>query len=375
MERTARPPIFSPDAALAIHEARNIARLSAAVFRAIHTALPCQAVFASLRPIEFELPGFVSNPAYKAIFDRYIRTDHKFDIWLKRSPVNPRVTVVRHSDYTPLPLLKRTKFYRNILQPTGAAHGASLVVWRASTWLATFTIVRSQSQGDFGPAELSFMRALRLHVASAVKRLAARHEQSLAQKSLDAFAEQSPQGVLALDWQLNVVHGNRAARHFLRRWSDERTPRRRRESWLPPDLRQAIVDLMPAIQAAKPNRPRAPRHLPLRTLLKPRGTRLVARISFIPAKAVTVSKGSFLVVISERTAEASAPLAGLDQLSPRETDCVKGVAQGLTNPAIARTLGVSRHTVRNQISSALRKLRLKNRYQVAAAVLKSAGSA
>jgi DNA-binding NarL/FixJ family response regulator len=374
MDRPAAPLTLSSDALLAIHDARTITRLVAAVFRAIEGAMPCRMIFAALRPLEFELAGFVSDPAFKALSDRYIRTDHKYDIWLKRSPIHPRVTVVRHSDYTPLPILIRSKFYRNILRPAGAAHGASLVVWRASTWLATFTIVRSFAQGDFGPAELAFMRTLRFHVASAIKRLAAHQEQNLAQQSLEAFAGQSPQGVLVLDWQLNVLHFNPAARTLLRRWTDDRAPRPRRQIWLPADLRQALVEMMPAVQAAKPNRPLAPRHLQLRVLRKHREERLVARISFVPAKALAISKGAFLIVISDLGPARPAKFFGFNRLSPREAACIRAVAQGLSNPAIARQRGVSPHTIRNQLSSALRKLGLQNRYEIAAAVLHAGGN-
>jgi DNA-binding CsgD family transcriptional regulator/PAS domain-containing protein len=372
MARLPRPIPLSSDGLLAIHEARTIGRLSAAVFRTIEASMPCRGIFAAFRPLEFELPGLASNPAHKAIFDRYIKTDHQFDIWLKRSPVHPRVTVVRHSDYTPHHLLVRTKFYERILRPAGGEHGASLVVWRAATWLATFTIMRSGRQGDFGPAELAFLRTLRVHVASAIKRLASRQERNLARHALAAFAGQSPQGVLVLDWRLNVLHFNPPARAFLRRWATEKRPRARRELRLPADLRQAIAEMMPAIHAAKPNRPLAPRQLHLRALRQRRGEGLVARISFVPAKTLTISKGSFLVVLSEGAPPRPADAPRLDQLSPREAACVRCVAQGMSNPAIARQLGVSPHTVRNQLSAALRKLHLKSRYEIAAAVIQAA---
>jgi DNA-binding CsgD family transcriptional regulator len=53
---------------------------------------------------------------------------------------------------------------------------------------------------------------------------------------------------------------------------------------------------------------------------------------------------------------------------------VNYVAAGLTNPAIARKMGISRNTVRNQLGHALQKLNLKNRYEVAAAVIRSKSS-
>jgi DNA-binding CsgD family transcriptional regulator/PAS domain-containing protein len=373
MKRPPTPSTISGDALLAIHDAKTIPRLAQAVFRAIETELTCAAVSAALRPLEFELGGLVSRPAHKPVFDRYIAADHKFDIWLKRSPIHPRVTVVRHSDYTPHSLLVRTKFYERILRPMDVDYGASLVVWRATTWLATFTVFRSARQGDFEAADLAYLRGLRLHVASAIKRLAAHQEQNLAQQSLDAFAGQSPQGVLILDWRLNVLYFNPAARGYLRRWSDENGSRRRREIRLPADLRQALVEMMPGIQAAKPNRPLAPRRIQLRALVKGTEERLVARISFVPAKKLTISKGSFLIIMSEMAPGRPARPPGFGQLSPHEAACVKWVAQGLSNPAIGRKLGVSPHTVRNQVSSALRKLRLKSRYEITAAVIQSGG--
>ena len=62
------------------------------------------------------------------------------------------------------------------------------------------------------------------------------------------------------------------------------------------------------------------------------------------------------------------------RLSPREAACIRAVAQGLSNPAIARQRGVSPHTIRNQLSSALRKLGLQNRYEITAAVLRAGES-
>jgi DNA-binding CsgD family transcriptional regulator/PAS domain-containing protein len=374
MRQANEPNGLSSGTLLAIHDATNITRLSRAVFHTIESDIACAGVIAALRPLEFELPGLVSRPAHKKTFDRYIARDHKLDIWLKRSPIHPRVTVVRHSDYTPRSLLVRTKFYERVLRPMNADYASSFVVWRAKTWLATFTVFRSLRQGDFGPAELAYFRGLRLHVSSAIKRLAAQQERNLSRQGLEVFAEHSPQGVIVLDWQLNVLHYNQAARGLVRRWSGEVASRPRLDLRLPGDLRAALREMQPAIAATKPNRPLAPRHLHLRALVKRQAERLMARISFVPAKSLAISKGSFLIVIAEMAPVSARLLAGLDKLSRREAACIKSVAQGMSNPAIARELGVSPNTVRNQISAALRKLRMKSRYEVAAAVIQAGGA-
>lgn len=371
MKRSAPAPLSS-ESLLAIHNAKTISSLSKAIFRIIESDMTCNGVIAAFRPLEFELGGMVSRPRNKKVFDRYIRTDHKLDIWLKRSPVHPRVTVVRHSDYTPHRVLVRTKFYERILRPMKADFATSFVVWRASTWLATFTVFRSLRQGDFGAAELTYLRDLRLHVASAIKRLAAQQEQNLSRQGLDVFAEHSAQGVIIADWQLNLLYHNQAARGLIHRWSGAALTRRKLDLCLPADLRSAVADMRPSVAATKPNRPLAPRHLHLRAVIKRQTERLIARISFIPAKSLAISKGSFLVVLSEM-APARAALPNFDQLTRREAACIKCVAQGMSNPAIARKLEVSPHTVRNQVSSALHKLRMKTRYEVAAAVAQAGG--
>jgi predicted ATPase/DNA-binding CsgD family transcriptional regulator len=73
-----------------------------------------------------------------------------------------------------------------------------------------------------------------------------------------------------------------------------------------------------------------------------------------------------------RTAEAAgqAPAAASDDevttLTPRELDVLKLVAQGLSNPDIARRLVLSEHTVHRHLANILRKLGLSSRAAAAA---------
>jgi len=62
------------------------------------------------------------------------------------------------------------------------------------------------------------------------------------------------------------------------------------------------------------------------------------------------------------------PVFGWPSLTPAERDVADLVARGLTNPQIAARLGVSAGTVKDHVSSALRKLGVRTRAELAAAV-------
>lgn len=63
--------------------------------------------------------------------------------------------------------------------------------------------------------------------------------------------------------------------------------------------------------------------------------------------------------------EESAELCPLEELTPREREIVDLVAQGYANRDIAEKLVISQKTVKNHISRILKKLRLRDRTQLA----------
>ena len=60
------------------------------------------------------------------------------------------------------------------------------------------------------------------------------------------------------------------------------------------------------------------------------------------------------------------PVETVTVLTPRELDVLKLVANGLSNPDIARRLGLSEHTVKRHLANILRKLNLPSRAAAAA---------
>ncbi|MCB0167778.1 MAG: response regulator transcription factor [Anaerolineae bacterium] len=71
-----------------------------------------------------------------------------------------------------------------------------------------------------------------------------------------------------------------------------------------------------------------------------------------------------LMTLMQMQTQPTSP-AGLDQLTDRETEVLKRVAQGLTNREIGEKLAISTTTVRTHVSSLLSKLGFANRTQLA----------
>jgi DNA-binding CsgD family transcriptional regulator len=355
-----------------LHEVDDGAKLAKATFELVDVCIPNRFLILLFRPLEFELPCRFFPLKWKPLVDDYMAETHKHDIWLRRSPVNPQVTVVRHSDYTPQRLLHRSIFYKRLLQPSECEYGASVVAWRDTTWLATLTVMRTKEQGDFTDEQMQELQALQPHFACVIRRMAGHQETRLFQSSLRYFVSSLPTATLILDWNLKVLHYNSIASQLCFQWKSGtgtsflKAPRRVQ---VPGDILAELEKMRPSIMRQKWGHSPGGRRSMQFGYKHPANPLLSASIEFLPSRSLSLSKGTFLLTLKEE------PLSGqganlsdkLNELTRRERDCALLAAQGLHNRDIAKKLGKSEITVRNQLSSIYRKLGFKTRHKLIAA--------
>lgn len=73
-----------------------------------------------------------------------------------------------------------------------------------------------------------------------------------------------------------------------------------------------------------------------------------------------------LQTVHERRAAKDAARRRVDRLTPRETEILQRMADGLSQDEIAAILGISRHTLRTHVQNILTKLRVRSRLEAMA---------
>jgi len=366
------------EALASLYQAQTTSQLGKALFELIAPRMANEFIFIAFLPIKFELPSLCSRPKYKIYCDAYIRGLNKYDIWLRRSPIGPWVKAVRHSDHTPLSVLKRSLFYREVIGPANSDYGASIVAWHENQWLATLTVFHNAAQGDFTDADMEQLRKWQVHFQSAVQQLAQAKEEQLDDDSLATFFWGLPTSAVILDWELAPHHYNAAAVELCHVWSRGLSAlavkSSRQRLVLPAAILDGITKLKPRVESAKLSRPGPLRPVEFATIRHPKIAGLIAKIAFIPAKSLALSRGRFLVQLyHDHGAPAShATSTILSRLTRTERKVALQAAKGHSNAQIARTLRKSPGTVKVQLAHAFKKLNLRSRAQLASLLSSSA---
>ena len=353
-----------------INRAEDSRQLCALLQKVITRNLAHHFFLVGFKPRTFNLELFVSRPELEGEAQRYVREGYRHDIWMKRSPVHPRVSVVRHSDYTPTALLKRTRYYRDTLQPVGSMFGVSLVAWQGKTWLSMLTVHRGEFQGDFTASDMDFLQEIQPHYSTVIRRLARENQERLRRQSLDVFVKNFPLPFVLVDWSMSVIHHNHAATLSCLEFEHGQVTAAHLKPGRTLHLPQEVMNAIASLRAEVLERGKGSKAYTVQSMqrtfepLFKLGFKF--RVTFVPATDFGINEGLFLVVFEKYVANTQAPPPELGLLTKTEQRVVQALRRGWANKKIAINLGKSLGTVRNQITGVYRKLGVKNRFELLA---------
>ena len=360
-EAFARPAVQK--GLLAVYEAVQPKTLGRAVVRLVESVVsPTLGVSLVLRPLDFVMPLMFSQPRSLPLFQDWVRTNHKTDLWLKRCPMALRPRVIRHTDHTPDSVMVRSRFCR-ICAHYNIRFGAALVVWRGDAPLAFVQILRTAEQGDFTDPEMQALKSVYPHIAAAVRRIFLLHNERATRLSLDKFLQSLPEAMVLLDGDLKVVHHNAAAVEMCAKWNmgarRARALKHDGEFDVPPD----VLEFCRRMNDEGLGRPQVYSH--------PGKPRLSCRIRKVQLHASPLHRPMVLLRFDDT--ETMPP--GRDPahtfwvhsaLTACERELALLVCEGKSNRQIAQELCKSGATVRNQLHSIYEKLHISRRAQLIA---------
>lgn len=284
--------------------------------------------------------------------------------WLKD---HPGATLVRVSDVLPLDELKRGEYYREFMEPEGWVHSLGFLYWSEEGLEHMIGINRAEAQGDFDEADMVLARWLYPQVGVALRRVALMQKAAAGQETLAAYLMDLPLPAVCVDWTLDIVYANHAARETVARWNGQagtRAAKLPRRLHLPANIRTACQALKKQISDAdRTNGENAATRTVQMQLPHPTQPDQVACIKSLPFAGDPISKPGFWItwLAGALGHETDKNLGRWKLLSPRERDVARRVGRGETNQEIARALGRSVSTVKTHLESMFRKLRVKNR--------------
>jgi len=263
-------------------------------------------------------------------------------------------------------------------QPEHCHHTVSLCFWEATAGEALdciLSIHRSEAEEPFNPTELESLKGLHPQIDRARRRVRRIEAERSALHSLEVLVRKLPLAALVLDWELQPVFANTAGRECCARWTFGKAAGvlklERDLRAVPADLREICRQLKSEWNGGSP-RTEPAEHPPLREMGHETQAGWVARISMIPSGGAHPSRPSFLLqflgpaesATNGRTLSGDG-LAMLAELTLQERAVAHQICEGKSNDDIALALGKSIFTVKRQIHSIFRKLRISNRTQLA----------
>jgi hypothetical protein len=181
---------------LALFSAKDLNALIAAAFPVLQAAVRCYFATAFYRGAgngllkQRDSYGRLSSPAFMR---RYMELTPA----LPMAMANPGVKILTTRTEVPVPAatLRKTAFYREIMQPEGWRHGVALCFWGTSpAALPIFvtSVYRREGQRDFSAHDVAALKRIHPFINGAVARLYERERHKPSGRHRDRRARQHP---------------------------------------------------------------------------------------------------------------------------------------------------------------------------------------
>jgi DNA-binding CsgD family transcriptional regulator len=240
----------------------------------------------------------------------------------------------------------RSPRYRRIHRSLGFGAELRAVFRTGDAIWGSVALVRDEGQPDFTDGELAFVSRISGHIAEGLR------EALLREAATASVTDRAP-GVIVLAPDGSVRSLSEQAIFWL-----ERFPRDRGTGLELPAVVHAVARRMLARGSSPQARPNA-------TVRLPCGEWLTVHAS--PLQASSSEEGGVAVTITPAAATELQPLCmALHGLTSREREVAQLLTRGATNDEIARSLWISRHTVKDHVKAVYAKLGVTSRAELSA---------
>jgi len=266
--------------------------------------------------------------------------------------------------------LRRTEFYRHVLQPIGAQHGLFCVIRDRDRPLGQLTLYRGSRRSSFGAGERNAVQSVAGYVAHGLEDSFAKGRYG---KVDSGYRDTDHQAMLTLDRNGDIRHCSSAARRllmFVVLDSVNRGTVEHQDAAIRNVMRELASQLVAVFGDDSVAR------TPPGVIVTNRWGRFVLRAYWLTDDA---QHPDALIGVQIRRQEPTVLLLSQAMrrlaLSPQQKEVGLLLAQGKSNPEIAGVLGVSLNTANYHVKQLFTKLNAHERSEIATKLLGSADPA
>ena len=339
------------DAARACASAQDVEEFRHAAVAALHTVVACDAVAYNEISLAGDLPLTLIDPDDMRFEDAdAILAEHAED--------NPLIThyartgdvgAYMFSDFLTLTQLRATDLYNLLYRPMGLERQMAIGLPSSDSLIIGMTVNRAGRA--FSETDRTALNLLGPHLTESLRAAAA-------VEGLSAALEAAATGVVIIDTAGHIVHATPLALESLGRWfePDDAVPTR-----APEELCQWL-----ALQRRRTTDPALDE--PATVYADRRGSTAL-QIRYLSR----VAGHDVLRIVEERDGLTLPDIRGLG-LTPRQSEVLLGIANGLTNDQIARQIDARPATVRKHVEHIFTRLGVTSRAEAVAVAYRQARS-